>query len=187
MTIDAVFGEPLPDVVIHADRFGLRPFQRDDLPLIEEASADDFIPTITTVPDSYSDLEAIAFIDRQNFRLSSGEGWSLAIVDREAERAVGQMGLWISHLRKGRVEIGYWVAPSGRKQGAASAALELLSAWAFEQLDIDRISLFIEPWNVPSQKTAERSGFEREAILKSWERVAGQPKDMWAYARLRKV
>lgn len=38
--------------------------------------------------------------------MTTGEGWSLAIVDRDADRAVGQIGLWISHLHEGRAEIG---------------------------------------------------------------------------------
>lgn len=184
MALDVEFGSPLPDIALEGAHFGLRPFRHDDLPLIEEVAQDDFIPTITTVPDVYSADEALAFLDRQNFRLSSGEGWSLAIVDVTNDQALGQIGLWISHLRKGRAEIGYWVAPSGRNRGAAAAGVGLLSDWAFAHLDVDRLSLFIEPWNVASQKTAERAGYEREVLLKNWERVAGVSKDMWAYVRL---
>ena len=163
----------------------MRPFRADDLALIEEASSDEFIPVLTTVPSDFTPEEGQAFIDRQNSRLSSGEGWSLAIVDRSSDRAVGQIGLWISHLAKGRAEIGYWVVESARGNGAAAAAVDSLSEWAFDSLDVDRLTLFIEPWNTASLKTAERAGFEREAILKDWERVGGEPKDMWACVRLR--
>lgn len=185
MTIHAVFGSPLPDVTLRGPNVELRCFDRGDLPLIQEASADEFIPVITTVPESYSPAEGLAFIDRQNFRLASGEGWSLAIVDAANQQAVGQIGLWISQLSKGRAEIGYWVAPSGRGSRAASHAVRLLSDWAFENLDVERLGLYIEPWNSASIKTAEYAGFNREALLKNWERVGGIPKDMWSYVRLR--
>lgn len=185
MTIDVELGPPLPPIEIIGDRYGLRSFRSEDLHVIEEASRDDFIPLITTVPNMWTPQEGEAFIDRQNSRLSSGEGWSLAIVDRELGRAVGQIGLWISHLHKGRAEIGYWVAASGRGHGAASLAVEALSAWAFEHLDVDRLSLFIEPWNTASIKTAERAGYAHEGLLRSWERVGGIPRDMASYGRTR--
>jgi len=185
VTIDAVFGQPLPEVVITDDHVELRPFAMVDLDLIEEASRDPFIPTITTVPATYTAGEGAAFIDRQTSRMTSGEGWSLAIVDPDRGRAVGQIGLWISHLSKGRAEIGYWVAPSGRGSGIARAATMAMTAWAFEQLDVDRLSLFIEPWNTASIRTAEAAGFTREALLHDWERVDGVAKDMWSYVRLR--
>lgn len=185
MTIDAVFGSPLPLIEIACDAYHLRPFLSDDLHLIEEASHDEFIPLITTVPADWTPQAGHAFIARQNSRLSQGEGWSLAIAEREVDRAVGQIGLWISHLHKGRVEIGYWIVASGRGQGAASHAVRALSDWAFEHLDADRLSLFIEPWNTASIKTADRAGYEREGLLRSWERVGGVPRDMWSFARTR--
>lgn len=185
MSLDVAFGSPLPDVGLASGRIVLRPFAIDDLSLVEEASNDPFIPTLTTVPDQYTAEEGRAFIDRQNFRRSSGEGWSLAIVDAATDRAIGQIGLWIAHLHKGRAEIGYWIANSGRGAGAAAEAVTMLSDWAFEQLDVDRLSLFIEPWNAPSLRTAERAGYQREARLRQWERVAGGARDMWSYVRTR--
>lgn len=167
---------------IATSRYILRPFETKDLDLIEEASRDDFIPVLTSVPSEWTPEEGRAFIDRQNSRLSAGEGWSLAIVDRQRTRAVGQIGVWISHLHKGRAEIGYWIAESGRGHGAASEAVTAMSDWAFEHLDVDRLSLFIEPWNAASINTAERAGYEREGLLKNWERVGGTPRDMWSYA-----
>lgn len=185
MNVEAVFGLPLPEISIVGDRYLLRPFRQGDLHLVEEASLDEFIAMLTTVPSEYSPEEGRAFIDRQNFRLSSGEGWSRAVVDRERKRAVGQIGLWISQLRKGRAEIGYWVAEAGRGKGAASEAVWLLSDWAFANLDVDRLGLFIEPWNIASIRTAERAGFESEGLLRFWERVGGVPRDMLACVRLR--
>lgn len=185
MTIDVEFGSPLPPIEIVGDRYRLRPFRPDDLDLVEEASRDDLIPLITTVPTTWTPQAGHAFIDRQNARLSDGEGWSLAIAGLTSDRAVGQIGLWISHLHKGRAEIGYWVGASGRGQGAASFAVQALTDWAFEHLDVDRLSLFIEPSNTASIKTAERAGYEFEGVLKNWERVDGVPRDMGSYVRTR--
>jgi RimJ/RimL family protein N-acetyltransferase len=185
VTIDVEYGSPLPPIEIVGDRYRLRSFRSDDLHIIEEASRDDLIPLITTVPSTWTPQEGVAFIDRQHSRQSGGAGWSLAIAHRDSDRAIGQIGLWISHLHKGRAEIGYWIAASGRGHGAASRAVEALSNWAFDHLDVDRLGLFIEPSNTASIATAERAGYRRDGLLRSWERVGGTPRDMWSYARTR--
>ena len=185
MTINVEVGSPLPPIEIVSDRYLLRPFQNEDLPVVEEASRDDLIPLITTVPSTWTPQAGEAFIDRQNSRMSDGEGWSLAIVDRESNQAVGQIGLWITNLHKGRAEIGYWIAASARDKGAASHSVEAITTWAIEHLDVDRLSLFIEPWNIASIKTAERAGYEFEGLLRNWERVGGVSRDMGSYVRTR--
>lgn len=185
MPLDVTPGSPLPPVSLTDGPFALRAFADRDLPVVEAASRDSLIPTISTVPASFTEAAGRAYIERQNQRLLSGAGWSLAIADADTDVAVGQIGLWISHLSNGRAEIGYWVAPGSRCTGAASGALVLLADWAFEQLDVDRLSLFIEPWNEASIKTAERAGFTREGILRGWERIDGEPKDVLSFARLR--
>jgi RimJ/RimL family protein N-acetyltransferase len=59
------------------------------------------------------------------------------------------------------------------------------TTWAFKHLDVDRLSLFIEPWNMASIKTAERAGYEFEGLLGNWERVGGVSRDMSSYVRTR--
>ena len=180
MKMDSV----LPDLELTGPGLRLRPFRMGDLGLIEEASADSFIPLLTTVPSTFTPEEGAAFIHRQLGRRLGGEGWSLAIHDDAGERAIGQIGLWLRNAHKGRAEIGYWVVASARGSGLAASATRLLSEWALENLDVSRLSLFIEPWNTASIRTAESAGYEREGLLKSWERVDGVAKDMLSFVRL---
>ncbi len=185
MTTHAVFGEPLVPFTVDNDRVTVRPWSRGDLAAVEDASHDDFIPVLTTVPGEYTQAEGEAFILRQQRRLASGEGWAMAIADNTSGQAIGHIGLWISSLDKGRAEIGYWIAPSSRGQGFASDALVLVTGWAFEELTVARLSLFIEPWNSASIRTAERAAYQREGLLQQWEVIDGEPRDMWSYARFR--
>ena len=64
-------------------------------------------------------------------------------------------------------------------------ALRSATDWAFANLAVHRASLFVEPWNEASQRTAESAGYEREVLLKQWQVVGGEPKDMYCYTRLR--
>lgn len=175
---------PLVDLDLTGNGVRLRAFVAGDLDLVEEASSDPFIPLITTIPSPFTPTEGHAFIERQLGRRVTGEGWSLVIHDEGTGRAVGQIGLWLRNAHKGRGEIGYWVARSARGSGAAARATELLSGWALENLDISRLSLFIEPWNVGSIRTAEAAGYQREGLLRGWERVDGVAKDMLSLVRL---
>ncbi|MBZ4498865.1 MULTISPECIES: GNAT family N-acetyltransferase [unclassified Dermacoccus] len=48
--------------------------------------------------------------------------------------------------------------------------------------EIARLDLFVEPWNEGSWRAAETCGFVREGLLRNWQRVGDEPKDMFAYA-----
>jgi [ribosomal protein S5]-alanine N-acetyltransferase len=163
----------------------LRPFEASDAAILEEVATDPLIPKITTVPAVYSEDAALAYIERQHDRLRSGEGYSFAISLGEGAQAVGQIGVWVPDLAKGRATVGYWVAASARGNGLAGKALDLVSSWAFENLPIHRLTGYVEPWNLGSIRTAESAGFQSEGLLRSWELVDGEPKDMVSLARFR--
>lgn len=184
MTSPGSSDHELPPLELTGDGVRLRPFSMGDLALVEEASADSFIPLLTTVPSAYTSAGGEAFINRQLGRRTNGEGWSLAIHDERTDRAAGQIGLWVRNLARGRAEIGYWVAPSARGRGLAGRATSVLSDWALATLDISRLSLFIEPWNTGSIRAAEAAGYQQEGLLESWERVDGVAKDMLSFVRI---
>ncbi|MER7958754.1 GNAT family N-acetyltransferase [Streptomyces sp. NPDC096030] len=168
-----------------AGAYDLRPWERADLPLVEEASTDPYIPLTTSVPPVYSEAEGEGFVRRQWHRSESGAGYSFVIVRRRDDRPAGMIGLWLRDLPEGRATVGYWVAPSCRGEGAAGAALTAVSAWAMGELGIPRLQLLVEPWNEASAKTAERSGYAREGLLRSWQEVGGERRDMVMYGRVR--
>jgi ribosomal-protein-alanine N-acetyltransferase len=164
------------------EKFILRPWRLDDVAVVREASEDAYIPLITGVPPNYSDAEGAAFIQRQWSRATDRVGYSFAIANAGDDRAVGQIGLWPSP--HGRASVGYWVAKSARGQGVACTALRAISSWGLERLRIPRLQLHVEPWNAPSWKSAERAGFVREGLLRSWQEVGGERRDMYVYSKL---
>jgi [ribosomal protein S5]-alanine N-acetyltransferase len=170
--------------ILAAGPFRLRSFSHGDLDLIREASADAYIPVITTVPAVFSEEEGRRFIERQWSRAEEGVGYSFAIADARTDRACGQAGLWLRDVSRGRAEVGYWVVASARGRGAAAAAAQALAGWAHRELRIPRVELYVEPWNTASLRSAERAGFEREGLLRSWQELGGQRKDMVVYSKL---
>ena len=49
----------------------------------------------------------------------------------------------------------------------ATAALELVSRWAIDDLRVERLALTAAPDNAASQRVAEKAGFRREGLLRS--------------------
>ncbi|MBO9704741.1 MAG: GNAT family N-acetyltransferase [Arthrobacter sp.] len=80
---------------------------------------------------------------------------------------------------------GYWVARAHRGRGYVTAALQALTVWAFELDEVERLQLYVEPWNRASWQAAERCGFQREGLLRSWQQIGGTRKDMYVYSRTR--
>ncbi|MFC9558251.1 GNAT family N-acetyltransferase [Agromyces sp. NPDC056965] len=162
----------------------LRAFRDDDVETVRAASRDPLIPDLTTVPRNADRRGALAYIARQHRRLRSGAGYSFAIASVD-DRAIGQIGLWPVRDDPGRASIGYWILESARGHGHASAALRALSEWAWSLPSLERLELFVEPWNTGSWKAAEAAGFEREGLLRSWRVIRSERRDLLIYSRLR--
>jgi RimJ/RimL family protein N-acetyltransferase len=109
---------------------------------------------------------------------------SFAVVDNATGRAVGQASLRYAGTDDGRASLGYWVAPDHRRKGFARAALSTLADWAANNLHIQRLELYVEPWNEGSWRAAEAAGFTREGLMRQWERVGHQRRDMYMYSRI---
>jgi [ribosomal protein S5]-alanine N-acetyltransferase len=163
----------------------LRAFDAKDLRLIQDVSTDPLIPLITSVPSTPDASAAQSFITRQLARLRNGEGYSFAIADSTTDEAFGQIGLWLLNLAQGRASVGYWVAARHRGQGVASRALGMISTWGLDLPGVHRLELYVEPWNETSWRTAERVGYEREGLLRSWQVVGDERRDMYMYSLLR--
>lgn len=163
----------------------LRAFESRDAALVQATASDELIPLITTVPVSGTHEDALAFIARQHDRLFTRTGYSFAIADAVSGEAVGQIGLWLRDIEQGRASTGYWVARAHRGRGYVTAALQALTVWAFELDEVERLQLYVEPWNRASWQAAERCGFQREGLLRSWQQIGGTRKDMYVYSRTR--
>jgi ribosomal-protein-alanine N-acetyltransferase len=170
---------------IAAERVTLREFCDDDVDLVLSVVDDPLIPFITTVPEGGKADDALAYIRRQQSRARSGEGLQFAVVDNSSRTAVGQIGLTFQDAARERASLGYWISPLHRGQGFAAAALGALSTWAFELTTMERLELYVEPWNEGSWRAATSAGFSREGLLRSWERVGTERRDMYMYSRLR--
>ncbi len=162
----------------------LRSFAERDASLVLEASEDSLIPLITTVPRHADAKQALEWVARQRCRFSEGIGYSFCIARISDNLPLGQIGLWPHRSGRGRATVGYWVGQSHRGAGVATAALRLIGAWGVAHPGVHRLELFVEPWNEGFWRAAERVGFVREGLMRRWEAVGDERRDMFMYSLL---
>ena len=170
-----------PEPRLEAEGIALRPFHVDDAPAVAAACRDPAILRFTFMQDGLTEAEAVEWIDRSSERWSDGYP-RFAIVDPDDDRLLGQVGLNVN-ARHLSAEGHYWVNASDRQRGVASRALGLITDWGFSK-DVQRLFLLIHPENVASNRLAEKMGFTREGLLRSYEPVKDQRPDLVSWSLL---
>ena len=171
----------LPELV--GRRVRLRAFEDRDVDVVRAAAHDPAITRITSVPDADDEAEALAHLGRQRGRLA--EGWSFVVAALVDDRAVGQLGVRLRDADAGRLQIGCWIGPGDRLRGYGSDALVTAAGWALALPGVHRVDLVVDPVDEASWRTAEQAGFRREGVLRAWEVIEGEPRDMAMYALVR--
>jgi ribosomal-protein-alanine N-acetyltransferase len=114
----------------------------------------------------------------------SSEGWRRSEAAEFAILAGGRCvgSIWLSLGTSSRATVGYWLLAEARGSGLMSRALLLVTRWAFAELGMKRIGLLADPRNLASVRVAERAGFKREGVLRSWVDVNGERVDHVSYS-----
>jgi len=163
---------PLTDGVVT-----LRPPSERDLPAIEQRLAD---PEVLRWigPSEHSARE---FLEVNRSGWAGGKCATFSICDPRDD-CVGHVWVDLAGSRGG--EVGHWLLPQARGKGLATRSVRLISRWALRELELPRLSLFTEPSNERSQRVAERTGFVREGVLRSYVEIAGRRVDCVVFSLL---
>ena len=123
----------------------LRRWTLADLGCVRSASEEGRIQEYTSIPERFTEKNGRAWVQRQQARTRSGQGWSLAIGDALTGEALGCIVLM---LRPQAVVagVGYWLVPEARGSGYATRAVRLLGDWGLEEQGLHRIEAWVEPY-----------------------------------------
>ena len=83
------------------------------------------------------------------------------VVRLEDDLVIGEIG-FVAPPRRGVVTIGYAIVPSARRQGYATEAITVLTAWSLAQPGVDRVRAQTLPDNEASIRALLRAGFEED-------------------------
>ena len=142
-----VFAAVFEDLLDGGD-FVLRHAREDDIPVIL-ALLDDELRARLLLP---------ADVDGPLIRQMALHGGALVIADAGNDLPLGGMRLF---LHGDAVEFGYWLGAPARGRGLATRALRLAADAVVSRLRPSRLELRTTIGNDPSERVAERAGFER--------------------------
>jgi RimJ/RimL family protein N-acetyltransferase len=125
-------------------------------------------------------VDALSWLERCELAWADGAA-PLAVVDRASGDVAAAISLWL-HGRTG--ELGYWAVPGYRGRGFVPRAVRLVCDWGFGQLGVQRMQLGTFPGNAASERVAEKCGFTREGVLRSWMEQRGVRRDVTMWSRL---
>lgn len=142
----------------------LREWRAADAGQLSAAWADPDVRRWTSPPPEPSEALAASWISGERERRARGLALDvvIAVAGPEADDAgvvVGEIGLSSFNAKRRAVLVGYWLAPSHRGSGFASAALAQVAGWAGMHLGVQHLLAQCDVGNAASIAVAQRAGF----------------------------
>jgi RimJ/RimL family protein N-acetyltransferase len=167
----------------HMRRVRLEPLGGQHAAGVDALVSDPEVMRFTRVPDPAPSDFARSWIERYEEGRREGRREAFAVHTHGGE-FVG-LGLAPEINRDaGEVELGYIVSPAARGRGLAREILMLLTDWAFDKIEAQRVYLIINVENVASARVAERCGYTLEGVMRSWHVKQGLRADAGLWSRL---
>jgi RimJ/RimL family protein N-acetyltransferase len=110
------------------------------------------------MPDQPGETDFDELLRRVSNGWSDGTRWDLALTDSN-DTVVG--AVIASKRPRDNWELAYLAAEAGRGRGLVTRAVKLVCTWLLDA-GVGRIEIRTHPENVPSQRVAERCGFQLE-------------------------
>lgn len=126
-----------------------------------------------------------AFVKSVTNTLNENKEYTFTI--RKQNEFIGLIGLKsIDSLNK-KTEIGYWLSKTHQKQGIVTKSVKKLCDFAFNNLELNRISIKCAANNQSSKNIPKRLGFIFEGIERDAELVSENIfRDLEVYSKLKK-
>jgi len=167
---------PFPSSTLLGDgNVVLRAWRRSDVAALVDMCRDPEILRWTLVPSGYSDDDAYSRFERVERERVAGRGIYLAVVDAHGDRLLGACDLLISPTDPKIGELAYMLSAAARGHGVMTRAVRLIALWGLRAQGLARIEILTHPENERSIAVAQRAGFRREGLLRSYrDRTAGR-------------
>jgi ribosomal-protein-alanine N-acetyltransferase len=162
----------------------LRRWRETDVPALLEAFSDPFFQYFSDWAPQTA-VDAYRYLDEYEQARKRGGGVAFALADpHQHDVLLGGGSLNNVDLEQGRAALGYWLAPQARGRGVVTHAVRLIARWAFDDVGVARLELTCGPDNRASQRVAERCGFTREGVLRSYMPFRGGRRDTVVFSLL---
>lgn len=163
-------------------KYIIRNWQIQDAPFIAKYANNRkiWINLRDAFPHPYSLGDAQAFISR----VIRADPITVFAIATKAE-AIGSIGLMLGKdVHRFTAEMGYWLAEPYWGKGIMTHAVQFLTAWAFQELKLHRISAEPYATNTASHRVLEKAGFTLEGVLRSSVFKDGKILDQFLFSQI---
>ena len=170
---------PSPEPPLSGPGFVLRTFTAADLAAARELEQDPAVARWVPPLPAGDGPGVVEFYERCRL---DGDLLHLVIADPASDSYLGETMVAVGEHGVG--EVGCCLVPAARGQGIATAMLRVLTDWAFGELGLGRVQVFVGTENTAALRLAEATGFLREGTLRGYWEEDGLRLDAIVLARL---
>jgi len=170
---------------INTSRLLLRPLEQADAATVRRLAGDRAIADTTlNIPHPYEVGMAEAWIDSLHSGFEAGEVVTFALVLHGESQPLGAIGLRIDRS-VGKADLGYWIGKPYWNSGYATEAVRALLAYAFNDLDLSKITARHLARNPASGRVMQKVGMRLEGLIPRDTIKWGKYEDVVYYCILR--
>ena len=147
--------------VLRTERLILRRPALSDTPALMQLRTDPSVNQyLERKPPSLQETETFIKKIDNSIRKRDSLYWIICL--KETAPLIGTICLWNFNDKKNSAEIGYELMPAQHRKGLMAEAASHVIAFAFKKLQLDFLTAFTHPDNLPSSRLLERHGFKRD-------------------------
>ncbi|HLV92700.1 MAG TPA: GNAT family N-acetyltransferase [Aequorivita sp.] len=169
-------------ITLKGETILLRALEPTDLDYIFEVENEESLWEVGSTITPFSRFILKEYIDNSYRDIYDVKQLRLVICKNDNHLPVGLIDLYDFDQRNLKVGVGIVIFPDKEKQkGYAFEALNLVTKYAFERLNVHQVFAGITEDNVGSIRLFEKAGFVRNGIKKDWTFSRGVFKDEYFY------
>lgn len=137
----------------------LREVREGDRAVVLRTMRDPLVARWLNMPRTPGDRDFDSLLRLAHNGRLTGDRFDFAVTEAGADVSLG--AVIASRRHRENYEIAYLVGPDGRGRGLVTRGVRLVCDWLFSA-GVGRLEVRTHPDNEPSQRVAERCGFQRE-------------------------
>jgi RimJ/RimL family protein N-acetyltransferase len=163
----------ITELLIESKRLSIRPYLVSDAESIKNGIDESLVELRKFMPWAKYEPEAVIHkakrIERWLQDILDDRDYTLGIFNKENEEFIGSTGF---HKRreKGVFEIGYWIHKDYQGNGYITEAVEVLTDFAFEKLEAEKVQIRCSEQNIKSSNIAKRLHYTLEYTFRTLEK-----------------
>lgn len=176
-----------PFSYLHSDRIYYRQLEETDYDAVYQLRYDPRVRRFISSEYEKSDEAVSQFIVDSKIKTEKAELVLWCMEEKSTQQVIGIIGYFRLYPEHHRAEIGYVLLHDQWGKGFATEAVQRISQYGFEEMNLHTIEARVSPKNVGSLKALEKNGYQLEGVLKESYRVSDEYTDTAIYTLFRPI